>query len=57
MPFWEAKFAQNVARDARDIAALTAAGWEVVVVWECQLRDQANLDALVRRIKVTPRHF
>ena len=36
--FWEAKFARNRERDARDVAELTAAGWTVVVVWECRLK-------------------
>ena len=36
--FWEAKFARNVARDRRDRRRLRAAGWGVMVVWECQTR-------------------
>ncbi len=41
--FWEKKFAATVARDARNRGALEAAGWEVIVVWECQTRDLAHL--------------
>lgn len=36
--FWEAKFVANEARDARQIAALEAAGWTVITVWECELK-------------------
>lgn len=36
--FWEAKFARNRARDARDSALLVEQGWTVVVVWECRLK-------------------
>lgn len=36
--FWQKKFADNVARDARDRAALEALGWRVLVVWECELK-------------------
>jgi DNA mismatch endonuclease (patch repair protein) len=36
--FWRKKFADNVARDARNRAALQAMGWRVVVVWECELK-------------------
>jgi DNA mismatch endonuclease (patch repair protein) len=32
--FWEAKLAANVVRDRRNDAALRAAGWTVVRVWE-----------------------
>jgi len=35
--FWEDKFSKNVQRDARNVEALQAQGWKVVVVWECQL--------------------
>jgi len=43
--FWEAKFARNVARDRRSIDALEAAGFKVVVIWECQTKRG---DAIVR---------
>jgi DNA mismatch endonuclease (patch repair protein) len=36
--FWEAKFAGNVERDNRQMAALRASGWRVRVVWECDVR-------------------
>lgn len=40
--FWVAKIEGNKARDARDIAGLTAAGWRVLVVWECALKGPAR---------------
>ena len=41
--FWEAKFARNVERDAENLADLAAAGWEALVVWECETRDPDRL--------------
>lgn len=35
---WRLKFETNVERDARKKEALIAAGWHVIVVWECELR-------------------
>jgi len=35
--FWQAKFAANRARDERNYQILQAAGWQVIVVWQCQL--------------------
>jgi DNA mismatch endonuclease (patch repair protein) len=32
--YWQAKFDRNVARDRADDAALEAAGWSVIRVWE-----------------------
>lgn len=37
--FWSHKFAENVARDRKNVAALRASGWQVIVVWECELID------------------
>jgi DNA mismatch endonuclease (patch repair protein) len=52
--FWTAKFAENVARDARLQAALEAAGWRVLVIWECQTNDPTRLAALARAIRRVP---
>ncbi|MFZ4858840.1 MAG: very short patch repair endonuclease [Desulfuromonadaceae bacterium] len=35
--WWLEKFARNVANDIEKRAALVAAGWKVIVVWECEL--------------------
>lgn len=47
--FWEKKFAENVARDRRNVTALKRAGWIVVVVWECELAK--NPATLVRKLR------
>ena len=38
--FWAAKFSQNVARDRHDLEALRRIGWRVMVIWECETRDE-----------------
>ncbi len=45
--FWLQKFARNVNRDATVREALERAGWRVLIVWECELRD---IDALEARV-------
>lgn len=35
---WKLKFDANIERDARKENLLRAAGWKVLVVWECELR-------------------
>jgi DNA mismatch endonuclease, patch repair protein len=32
--YWDEKLAENVRRDRRTTAALTAAGWKVIRIWE-----------------------
>ncbi|MFJ6027931.1 very short patch repair endonuclease [Pseudarthrobacter sp. NPDC092424] len=42
--FWEAKRTRTRERDARQRSELEAAGWEVLTVWECQLKDSSALE-------------
>jgi DNA mismatch endonuclease (patch repair protein) len=35
---WNAKFAANIDRDARQVLALQEAGWRVITIWECELK-------------------
>ncbi len=37
--YWAAKFERNVQRDRRDIAELRTMGWDVIVLWECEIDD------------------
>jgi DNA mismatch endonuclease, patch repair protein len=37
--FWDRKLDENAGRDRRDLAALRAAGWNAVVIWECSLSE------------------
>ena len=41
--YWTAKIARNRARDAQALAALDAAGWRALVVWECEMKNEAAL--------------
>lgn len=57
--YWSAKIARNRARDSRMRAELDRRGWDVIVVWECELRDperlRQRLDARLRRAAVRSR--
>lgn len=48
LDFWGPKFEANKERDERNQGKLREAGWDYLVVWECQLRD---IDALAGRIR------
>lgn len=39
LDFWLPKFEANRARDEASEAALKRAGWDVLTIWECHLRD------------------
>jgi DNA mismatch endonuclease (patch repair protein) len=46
--YWLPKFKRTVARDQKNQNELNRRGWNVIVVWECELRD---LDQLAQRLK------
>lgn len=47
--FWTKKISDNQARDAKNIAQLSEQGWEVLVVWQCEINDESMLkEKLVR---------
>ena len=46
--YWSAKIARNVERDRTAQHALAAAGWRVLVIWECDTKDR---DALAGRLR------
>lgn len=47
LAYWTPKIAANGARDDRKQAALAAAGWRSLVVWQCELKDS---EALARKL-------
>ena len=42
--YWLPKFARNKARDAENLAALEAIGWDVLTLWECEARTVEAAD-------------
>lgn len=55
--FWRAKIDANRERDSRKEAELRVLGWNIEVMWECQLRGQPlerraeEIEALANRIR------
>lgn len=45
---WMAKIEGNRRRDQRNLDALSALGWDVLVVWECEVRDAPRLEERLR---------
>ncbi len=45
--FWVPKLEKNRERDERNQAELQRTGWEILVVWECELRDREALEARI----------
>lgn len=47
--FWKLKFTRNQERDKQKTAALEAMGWQVITIWECQIKN--DLDLCIDMIK------
>lgn len=44
LDFWEPKLSANARRDQRIEKSLIDLGWDVMVVWECELRYREQLE-------------
>src|SRR3972149_3121732 len=49
LEFWLPKLESNRRRDQRNQRALRGDGWNILVVWECQLRHKEQLENKLRR--------
>ena len=45
--YWTAKLQKNITRDKANLKKLSELGWETLILWECEIRDE---EALGRRI-------
>ena len=48
--YWVAKVARNRVRDEASRIALEAAGWRVETIWECELKDAADVRHRLARL-------
>ena len=42
--YWQGKIGRNRERDGQHNVALKAAGWRVIIVWECELRNATKVE-------------
>jgi DNA mismatch endonuclease (patch repair protein) len=47
--YWTKKVARNRARDVRSREQIEAAGWKVLTVWECEIKDSHRLSKRLSR--------
>lgn len=48
--FWKDKIKINVARDNANYEKLRSLGWNVIVCWECQLKNKAKRESSLQAI-------
>jgi DNA mismatch endonuclease, patch repair protein len=47
--FWGPKLARNQVRDAEQLVSVRKKGWRVLVVWECEIKNQRRLAIKIKR--------
>jgi DNA mismatch endonuclease (patch repair protein) len=46
--FWASKISLNKERDMRECTLLSASGWNIIVIWQCQLKSKIINETLNR---------
>jgi DNA mismatch endonuclease (patch repair protein) len=46
--YWIPKLQRNTTRDAKNVENLAQSGWRVLIIWECETKDEA---ALAKRLR------
>ena len=60
---WKKKILDNIARDNKNIVKLEKEGWNVIILWQCEIKSKNNrekrLESLINEIinGVTPELF
>ena len=48
--FWKTKLESNTLRDKQHYKKLTDAGWRIIIVWECNLKNKQCLNEELQRL-------
>jgi DNA mismatch endonuclease (patch repair protein) len=51
--FWNKKINGNIERDKKVYKELENLGWKVLLIWECDLKNENTLKDLIKKIRKT----
>ncbi len=51
--FWNKKINGNIERDKKVYKELENLGWKVLLIWECDLKNETTLKDLIKKIRNT----
>jgi DNA mismatch endonuclease (patch repair protein) len=54
--YWQKKFTDNINRDRNVVKELNSMGYEVFVIWECQVNDEKILQNVINNFKKNKKH-
>lgn len=49
--YWREKIARNKERDINNTSALLKSGWNVIIVWECEITHKSIFTATINRLE------
>jgi DNA mismatch endonuclease (patch repair protein) len=52
--YWNNKLDRNISRDKKNIASLKKSGWDVLIIWECQIRKIHFLSSKLAKFMQRP---
>lgn len=50
LQFWNDKFKANIERDRKNVADLETLGWQISVIWECDLTTKEKLNLVTEKL-------
>jgi DNA mismatch endonuclease (patch repair protein) len=48
--FWQEKIGKNTERDTHNISELERNGWNVIIIWQCEIGNKANRDIRLNKL-------
>lgn len=54
LDYWRPKLLRNCERDINNEHALVELGWKVLIIWECELAEVANLETTLQMFLGAP---
>ncbi|AYZ13068.1 DNA mismatch endonuclease Vsr [Chryseobacterium arthrosphaerae] len=48
--FWLNKINTNISNDNKNIEALKKDGWNVITIWECEIKNEVKMQKLLKQI-------
>ena len=49
--YWTNKLIKNVERDKRNVDVLRSLGWNVIILWECEIKTKAKQDERLKLLE------
>ena len=56
LDFWQPKLEKNKERDIKTQAILKEQGWDVLIIWECMIKDRELLQNIIKTFLDTPKN-